>query len=397
MNKKKKILIYSPPFSGHLNILKSLVIKYKKTYEFRIIITGWKNISPDISNIKKITKIIARSELKETDPCIWTFPRTNELLDDCLKETKKYKPDLIIYDFFSLEGYFAGKILNINSCCSIPAMIGPNTQNAYLEKKLSLVSNKKAIQKIKEKYGINIKKEKIEMISDGLHIGAEINLIWSYPSLSPQNFMFGRKNKKYFFVGNLRANKTIKKKNNKKPIIYFSLGTVIMNNLWEQQGNTRQQLSKFIQEMTKLWNNKKYKIKFVTQGKQISDKYPGNWEIVDYADQIKELKKADIFITHGGSNSFHEAVKLNTPMIAIPFFGDQIMIGKQIEKLRIGINLIKNNNIDTKKSKKFLNNALVKKLNKSVEKIIKDKTYQKNIKNLELKSVPFTTVIKKFK
>ena len=136
MPKKKKILIFSPPFGGHLYILKELILKNKSKYNFKLVITGWKNIQPDLGNLKNLTTILAKSNLKETDPCLWTFKRVYELLDDVLSITKKFEPDLIIYDFFSIEGYFAGKILNIPYWSSIPALIGPSENQKYLKKLL---------------------------------------------------------------------------------------------------------------------------------------------------------------------------------------------------------------------------------------------------------------------
>ena len=174
MPKKKKILIFSPPFGGHLYILKELILKNKSKYNFKLVITGWKNIQPDLGNLKNLTTILAKSNLKETDPCLWTFKRVYELLDDVLSITKKFEPDLIIYDFFSIEGYFAGKILNIPYWSSIPALIGPSENQKYLKSKLSAKTNQKFIKKIEKKLNIKIDKNEIEIISDGLHLPGEL-------------------------------------------------------------------------------------------------------------------------------------------------------------------------------------------------------------------------------
>ena len=46
-------------------------------------------------------------------------------------------------------------------------------------------------------------------------------------------------------------------------------------------------------------------------------------KILPYADQINELRSHDLFVTHNGLNSTHEAVMLQVPMISCPFVGDQ--------------------------------------------------------------------------
>jgi UDP-N-acetylglucosamine:LPS N-acetylglucosamine transferase len=46
-------------------------------------------------------------------------------------------------------------------------------------------------------------------------------------------------------------------------------------------------------------------------------------KILPYADQINELRSHDLFVTHNGLNSTHEAVMLQVPMMSCPFVGDQ--------------------------------------------------------------------------
>ncbi|OHX36746.1 hypothetical protein BJL95_07525 [Methylomonas sp. LWB] len=50
---------------------------------------------------------------------------------------------------------------------------------------------------------------------------------------------------------------------------------------------------------------------------------PTNVVLVNYAPQISLLKKADIMITHGGTNSIRECIKFGVPMIAFPLGFDQ--------------------------------------------------------------------------
>jgi UDP:flavonoid glycosyltransferase YjiC (YdhE family) len=42
-----------------------------------------------------------------------------------------------------------------------------------------------------------------------------------------------------------------------------------------------------------------------------------------YADQACELARADLFVTHHGLSSTHEAIFEQVPMLSCPFFGDQ--------------------------------------------------------------------------
>lgn len=362
-----KILVFSPPFLGHLNILKKM-IENNPEFEFKLVITGWKNIiTPGEINLN-------RSILKETDPALWTFKRTYELLDDCLEITKSYKPDLIIYDFFCLEAYFVSRILNIPAWVSIPSMIGPNDKDEYLNNKLQVSENQEYLKKLEEKYKIKIKD--IEMISDGLYFPEKTNLIWSYPEIIIKDFISGRVKNTFYFVGNYNC---YRKQN--KDLIYFSLGTVVMDNLWNQQEETRKIVKEFISEIAK--GLKDENVVFITQGKQVLDKYPSNWKIEENVDQIEFLSRSKVFITHGGNNSFHESFLQKVPMIVIPFFGDQILTGQRVEKLGIGINLGDDTSIDTKKSKQFLNKELANKVVFAVKEILNNPKYQENLNKLK--------------
>jgi hypothetical protein len=355
MLKHKKILVFCPPFNGHLNVLKTLIEHYKTSCQFKIIITGWSNIPLDISSLPTEGVIIGKTELHETDPCLWTFQRMIDLLPDVLEIVKEFKPDSIIYDFFSLEGYAVGKILNIPTICSIPAMVGPFKETSYLANKLSEPSNQISIAKLQELYGLTF--DNIEMISDGFHMPGDVNLIWSYQTVTPENFLEGRANKPYVFIGNL--SKALPRVVQQKQTIYFSLGTVVMNNLWNQQEKIQVQLKDFINQLAIMWADAPWNVIFVTQGKDVLDMVPKNWSCINNANQILELSRADLFITHGGSNSFHEAIIHNVPMIVIPFFGDQPLVGSVTEKLAKFSQLLKLNPFRAEVGNELFNFALM--------------------------------------
>lgn len=375
-----KILVYSPPFSGHLNVLKKMMELHKEI-DYKLVITGWNNLPVEgASNL-------ARSTLKETDPALWTFPRVLELMDDSLDIAREYMPDLIIYDFFSLEGHFAGKLLGIPAWCSIPAMIGPNDKGKYLEGKLSQHENLKAIVKLRDKYGLEI--GNIEMISDGLHLPSQVNLIWSYNELIPPSFMDCRKDATYFFIGNPNA-----RIRQNKEVIYFSFGSVVMGNLWDQQEETRAAVRDYTAGVAE--GLKDEKVVFATQGKSVLGKYPESWQAENRVNQVEMLSRSRAFITHGGSNSFHEAILQKTPMVVVPFFGDQIIVGQRAEELGIGINLGRDNSIDTKKPKNFLNMELAGRTVEAVIDVLYNPHYQKNIEKLKLTSVSLIDIIRKY-
>ena len=58
-----------------------------------------------------------------------------------------------------------------------------------------------------------------------------------------------------------------------------------------------------------------------------------------YVDQWGALKDADLFVTHQGLNSTHEAIFHEVPMLSYPFFGDQPAMARCCEDLGLALPL----------------------------------------------------------
>jgi UDP:flavonoid glycosyltransferase YjiC (YdhE family) len=58
-----------------------------------------------------------------------------------------------------------------------------------------------------------------------------------------------------------------------------------------------------------------------------------------WADQWSALADADLFVTHHGLNSTHEAVFHRVPMLSYPFFGDQPAMARDCQRLGIAVPL----------------------------------------------------------
>jgi len=70
---------------------------------------------------------------------------------------------------------------------------------------------------------------------------------------------------------------------------------------------------------------------------------PENFVVKQYVPQLEILKRADLFITHGGMNSSSEGLYYDTPLVVIPMAVDQFMVGDRVQELGAGVKLDKNN------------------------------------------------------
>jgi len=64
-----------------------------------------------------------------------------------------------------------------------------------------------------------------------------------------------------------------------------------------------------------------------------------NVAVVDHVDQWSALREADLFVTHHGINSTHEAIFHQVPMLSYPFFGDQPALAARCHDLGLAVPL----------------------------------------------------------
>eukprot|EP01127_Copromyxa_protea_P014140 TRINITY_DN3899_c0_g1_i2.p1 TRINITY_DN3899_c0_g1~~TRINITY_DN3899_c0_g1_i2.p1 ORF type:complete len:186 (-),score=42.90 TRINITY_DN3899_c0_g1_i2:70-627(-) len=104
-----------------------------------------------------------------------------------------------------------------------------------------------------------------------------------------------------------------------KTIFLFSLGTVVVGKFKAEEGSFILKLLDTILETAQ----QRPEIEFygVLLGL-------GSW--------LQVLPHVDVFLTHGGANSFNEALYLGKPLIVIPFFGDQLGNAQVAEDVGVG-------------------------------------------------------------
>lgn len=136
-------------------------------------------------------------------------------------------------------------------------------------------------------------------------------------------------------------------------IIYISTGSIIRN---------KDFLIECIEQCKRIEGTQIY----VSAGEfstELKKKYKGRNEIKIYSfsPQISILKKAKLFITHGGMNSICESIYYETPMLVIPFMNDEYLNARMVEKSGMGI-MLDSKKVSTKifdVAKKMLNDIVI--------------------------------------
>jgi UDP:flavonoid glycosyltransferase YjiC (YdhE family) len=359
-----RVLVFTPPFHGHANVLVALAKRYAHEHDFTFVVTGWSNVRTELG--VEATYLNA-GPLAQTDPALWTLPRAAELLPACVVLAEETRPDAILYDFFSVEGALTAKVLGIPAWGSIPALLGPFQNRDYLEAKLGTEANRRALERIHALSGLALTPADFEMVSDGIHFPGDIDLVWSYRGVVPNDHGRGRRSTPRIFVGNPTIPNP---RRPRAPTVLVSFGTVVMDNLWNQQPETRPRIRALISDLAERWRGAPFNVLFVTQGKTVLDAYPANWTVQTRVDQARVLGEVSAFVTHAGSNSFHEALVRHVPMVAVPFFGDQSLVAATIEQLGVGINVSSGTPFDTKDAASVLDDGLAGRVDAAIQDIL---------------------------
>jgi MGT family glycosyltransferase len=68
---------------------------------------------------------------------------------------------------------------------------------------------------------------------------------------------------------------------------------------------------------------------------------PPNFIVRAHVPQLEVLRRASVFVTHGGMNSVSESLYNGVPVVVVPQMSEQHIVGKQAEALGAGVCLAK--------------------------------------------------------
>lgn len=245
--------------------------------------------------------------------------------------------DFVIFDIFG-AGELVKEYLQIPGIVSSPIFLippkfletlpfHPNAEIPFQPDEIS----EQLLYQIEHEFGVKPKNN-----LQFMHNKGDITLVYTSRYFQPNSDAFGENN---IFIGPSIS----KRKTNvefplellqDKKVIYISMGTLLEG--IEPFFNTCiDTFSDFdgIVVMAIGDRNDRSKIK----------KAPDNFIIASYVPQSEILSEADVFITHGGMNSVHDAIYFKVPFVIIPHDKDQPMIAQRLTELEAAHRLLKDN------------------------------------------------------
>jgi MGT family glycosyltransferase len=275
------------------------------------------------------------------------------------------KPDYIIHDSYGLWGKLIAKQLSIPAITSIPSFalnkqmveLDPDTFIKYMLRSDDSTQAAKILSTLDNLTAIFKKRYDIEDFFDIFISKESLNITYTSRYFQPYQETF---DDSFRFVG-----ASIFQRHelfdfpfdsiSDQPLIYIAMGNVVTNH------------SEFYQKCFAAFQDRNLQVVLSLGQADLPDsiKAPDNFIVRRLVPQLEILKRAAVFITHGGINSVCEGLYYNVPLIAVPFLGDQCMIAKRVSDLKSGIY------VDYRKTNP-------EELRRAVDEVLQDPVYRMN-------------------
>lgn len=263
------------------------------------------------------------------------------MIPGLLEEVRAEEPDYILYDSMTPWGKMIGDHLGLPTISSMSIFalhprIFMQIPEIFAILKLG-ISNLGRLQQYNRKADAlehDLGMRPLDFFTS-LNSPSEMTLVYTSSLFQPNAELFGDG---YKFVGPMTSPRLQDQtfpfdQLDGRPVLYISMGTVNNNVL------------PFYQQCLAAFDDGDYQV-IMSVGGQINladlGYIPENFIIRRHVPQLDVLQYTDVFITHGGMNSVHEAFSNNVPLIVIPQTDEQGLVAKQVARLGSGVKLDKN-------------------------------------------------------
>lgn len=359
----KRIMFFCIPAHGHHNptlpVVKALtdhgnVVRYYSFSEFeeKIVKTGAEFYNCD----RFLPELTAEEEnlLKSSSVTAMTINaiRTTANMDSYISEQiEEFNPDIIVSDSACFWGKLTARKHKIPLVVSTTTFAFNKFSSKYMKSSFAeikdLIGGSKQVKaelKKLEEYGFYEKSVMPLVTSDNY----TDTIVYATKEYQPCSDTFSEH---YAFVGPSVFSETEPAKENQRPLVYISLGTVV---------NERPQ---FYQNCIEALKNKPYDV-IISAGNQTDiDSLNGQADNITFyhsVNQLEILSRANVFVTHCGMNSVSESLYMATPMVTFPQTNEQRAVERRAVEMGAAVKL----NDDSSES-----------IIEAVEKILNDRTY----------------------
>jgi MGT family glycosyltransferase len=258
-----------------------------------------------------------------------------------LDATRQDEPDYILHDFTCLWGKYVSQILEIPAIATIPQFpvnmkrrpdpypgMYSDMIRMFIGGIPALIQFRRTADRISQAYSV-----RSAGLWDMLANHEDLNIVFTSRYFQPYAEDF---DDSFVFVGPSIAERDgtldFSLDCGNGPLVYISLGTILNINVtfyqycFEAFGGTEKQIVLSAGADTDL---------------DSIGVVPKNFVVRNYVPQLEILKRADVFVTHGGMNSVSEGLWYGVPLVVIPQGSDQYLVASRVETLKAGVALDK--------------------------------------------------------
>ncbi|MBT2575312.1 glycosyl transferase family 1 [Bacillus sp. ISL-51] len=338
------VLMIGFPGEGHINpslgVVKELKAKGEnvvyygvKEYEDKIVSSGAEFREYEDFRKDQFGKNATGDENRDsTEFLVMMLETSKKAARRIIEEVKQESYDYIMYDHHFLAGRLVKNILKLPaySLCTTFAMNEEFVREVFSN--ASLVSEEspfypaytEKVGQLNNEFGAEIAAPFDIFSNDG-----KKTIVFTSRAFQPKEEYFGDS---YLFVGPSITDRPADsdfpfEQLEGEKVLFISMGTIFNNQ------------KELFNQCLKACRDYEGKV-VMSIGKHLDpaelDEIPPHVIVKPYVPQLEILKRADLFITHGGMNSTSEGLYYKTPMIVIPMGGDQFAVGRQVEKTGAG-------------------------------------------------------------
>ena len=342
-----KAAFFNIPFHGHMNPTFSLVAELARRGE-RITYYSSETFRPTIERAGATFRGIDAfmNERTPVDANLAKFAytlirTTQEILPALLDEMRADPPDYVIYDSLCIWGRCVAESLRLPAVASISTMAWPYSrlQREVLAGMLSMLPSSISMfldgrRELREFNAVSKQLQRAYHCSrigvgDAYNNLGGLNIVYSITELHawPNSF-----DERFTFVGSFPGDRGAKpafpfEEVGDQPLLYISLGTIF---------NAR---ADFYRLCFEAFANSEYRVVMAIGDKtdpQLLGEIPANFIVRPSVPQLEILRRAALFITHGGMNSVNEGLAADVPLLLIPQGADQFLIARRVQQVGAG-------------------------------------------------------------
>lgn len=343
-------VFFNLPFYGHVNPTLPLVAELARRGE-RVTYYSSETFRPAIERagaaFQGIDAFITERTAVDENLVRFAYTllrTTREMLPVLLAKIHADPPDYVIYDSLCVWGRCVAESLRLPAVASISTLARPHSplHREVLAATLAMMPEAipmliAARRELREFNALSKHLQQTYHCSRVTPTGAynnlaNLNIVYSISELQtwPNSF-----DARFKFVGPLLGERGAApafpfEELGDQPVIYISLGTVFnakpefYRACFDAFGDFDRRVVLAIGDAT---------------DPQILGEPPANFIVRSTVPQLEILRRAALFITHGGMNSVSEGLVANVPLLLVPQAADQFLIARRIQRLGAGMML----------------------------------------------------------